>query len=449
MSKQKFDTILIGGGNAGFGVSSVLADAGHSIAFIEALDFGGVCPNRGCTPKKILVAAAHTLDQIERAPAHGISVGKPSLDWGKLIDRKNEMISFIPDAMEGVAAKRGTVFKGSAHFTGPTTIKVGDDVLEGTNIIIATGSVPRPLPIPGAEHLITTDEVLSEKNQPGEVVFIGGGVVALEFSHVYARAGTKVTILEVMPQLLPRMDAGVVARLSEDCERLGINIHTGVQVSTIEESDEKFTVTYEKDGTTHTVKADRVVNGAGRIANTAGLGLEAAGIEENRGQIAVHPHLQSVSNPAVWVAGDALAGAPQLSPLATYEGQIVGRNIRDGAKEAPDYFALPSAVYTVPSLATVGMTEEEARDKIGDLNVIENDMTGWFSGKSYAENVAWAKVLVDRAEDRIVGAHMIGHNADDLIHVFSFAMKFGIRASDVKNSAFAYPSFSSDIKNLL
>lgn len=449
MAHQKFDTIIIGGGNAGFGVSSILAEAGHNIAFIEALDFGGVCPNRGCTPKKILVAAASALDQIEKAAAHGITVGKPTLDWAKLIQRKNDMIGFIPDAMEGVAGKRGTVFKGTAKFTGTNQVTVGDNVLEGTNIVIATGSVPRPLAIPGAEHLITTDEVLSETKQPRDIVFIGGGVVALEFSHVYARAGTRVTILEVMPQLLPRMDAGAVAQVSKECERLGISIHTGIEVSGVGESDGQLSVTFKKDGATHTIKADRVINGAGRIANTAGLNLAAAGVDEDRGQIKVHSHLQSTSNPAIWVAGDALAGAPQLSPLATYEGQIVGRNIRDGGTEAPDYFALPSAVYTVPSLATVGMTEAEAREKIDTVKVIENDMTGWFSGKSYAENVAWSKVLVNESNDRIIGAHMVGHNADDLIHIFSFAMKHDIKASDIKSSAFAYPSFSSDIKNLL
>ncbi len=446
---QKFDTIIIGGGNAGFGVSSVLADAGHTIAFIESREFGGVCPNRGCTPKKILVAAAQALDQINRAPTHGITVGAPKLNWAKLIERKNEMISFIPDAMEGVAAKRGTVFKGEAQFTGPNSVRVGDDILEAANIIVATGSVPRPLTILGAEHLITTDEVLSETAQPKEIIFIGGGVVALEFGHVYARAGTKVTILEMMPQLLPRMDAGVVEQLTKECKRLGITVHTGVKVSGIKKNGDRLSVSFEKEGKDLRLDADRVANGAGRVANTVGLNIEAAGVELDRGRIPVAPHLQSTTNPVIWVVGDALVGAPQLSPLATYEGQIVGRNIRDNAEEAPDYFALPSAVYTIPSLATVGMTEAEAREKITTLKVTENDMTGWFSGKSYVEKVAWAKVLIDEANDKVVGAHMIGHNADDLIHVFSFAMKHGIKASDIKNSTFAYPSFSSDIKNLL
>ena len=207
---EKFDVVIIGGGNAGFGVSAIASEAGKSIAFIEERDFGGTCPNRGCTPKKVLVAAAHALHEIETASAHGITVGKPKLDWAKLIDREKDMIGFIPDAMEGVATKRGKTYKGHAKFVGPYTIDIDGTRIEGENIVIATGSRPRPLPITGAEHMITSDEVLSERELPGEVIFIGGGVIALEFGHVYARAGAKVSILEAMPSLLPRMESDAV-----------------------------------------------------------------------------------------------------------------------------------------------------------------------------------------------------------------------------------------------
>jgi glutathione reductase (NADPH) len=201
-----FDVIILGGGNAGFGVSAIASEAGKSVAFVEEAEFGGVCPNRGCTPKKVLVAAATALDQIARAPAHGIDVGPAKLDWSALIERKTEMIGFIPGAIEGLAEKRGTVFRGRGRFIGENRVQVGEEILEAEHIVIATGSTPRPLPIPGAEHLITSDEVLSDPQQPESVIFIGGGVVALEFAHVYARAGTRVTVLEVAPQILPRFE---------------------------------------------------------------------------------------------------------------------------------------------------------------------------------------------------------------------------------------------------
>lgn len=445
---QKFDVVIIGGGNAGFGVSAVAHEAGKTVAFIEELDFGGTCPNRGCTPKKVLVAAANALDEIERASIHGIEVGEAKLDWAKLIGRKDEMIGFIPDAMKGVAEKRGTVFQGSARFVGPTTVEVNGEEIEGENIVIATGSKTRNLPIPGADLMITSDEVLSEPEQPNEVVFVGGGVIAMEFSHVYARAGTKVTILEAAPQLLPRIDADAVAAISGESERLGINLHVGVKVQEISKSGDQLSVRYELDGVVHDVTADRVINGAGRVANVDSLNLDAANIDHDNVRISVDDYLRSTSNPAVWVAGDALVHSAQLSPVATHEGRVVGHNIVNGPSQKPDYHAAPSAVYTVPALSTVGLTEQEARDKGLNIRVSVNDMTGWFSAKSYGESVAWAKVLVDEDTDQFVGVQMVGHHGEELIHIFALAIRHGISATALKDSPMAFPTFASDVKNL-
>lgn len=446
---DRYDIIIIGGGNAGFGVSAIANEAGKKIAFIEEWDFGGTCPNRGCTPKKVLVAAAHALHEIEIAGTHCIDVGKPKLDWGKLIAREKDMIGFIPDAMAGVAEKRGDVFRGSAKFSGPNTVDVNGETLEGDNIVIATGSKPRPLPFPGADFMITSDDVLSESEQPGSVVFIGGGVIAMEFSHVYARAGTKVTILEVMPRLLPRIEADAVTAIQTESERIGVDIATGVEVTAIEQADGNLRVSYTLDGKAMTVDADRVVNGAGRVANVDALNLDAGNVKHDRVAVDVDDYLRSTSNPAVWVCGDALVTSPQLSPLATYEGRIVGQNIVDGPTLKPDYSVVPSCVYTVPALSTVGLTEEDAKARGLNIRVATNDLTGWFSGKSFAETVAFAKVITNEDTDQVVGAHMVGHQGEDLIHIFAMAMRYGISASALKDDMFAFPTFSSDVKNLL
>lgn len=445
---DKYDVIILGGGNAGFGVSAIAHEAGKKLAFIEEWDFGGTCPNRGCTPKKFLVAAAHALHEIELASAHCISVGAPKLDWAGLIQRTKSMVSGVPGGMAGLAEKRGDVFRGSAKFVAPNAVAVDGQVLEAENIVIATGSTPRPLPIPGAEQMITSNEVLSDETQPAEVVFIGGGVIAMEFSHVYARAGTKVTILEVMPRLLPRVEEGAVAAVQAESERIGITVKTGVQVKEIAQQNGKLSVAFEHEGQEQSVAADRVVNGAGRIANVGALDLDAGGIKHDRIAVEVDDYLRSTSNPAVWVCGDALVTSPQLSPIATYEGRIVGQNIVNGPSVKPDYSVIPSGIYTVPALSTVGLTEEEARQKGLKVKVSVNDMTGWFSGKTYAESVAYAKVLVDQDTDRIVGAHMVGHQAEDLVHLFAMAMRHGIAAGSLKEDIFAFPTFSSDVKNL-
>lgn len=446
---RHYDIVILGGGNAGFGVSAIAAPAGKKIAFVEEWDFGGTCPNRGCTPKKFLVAAAHALHEIEIAKVHGIEVGAPKLDWSKLIDREKAAVASIPEKMKALAGKRGDVFEGHGRFVGPNSVSVGDTILEAEHIVIATGSKPRPLPIAGAEHLITSDEVLSERKLPKEVVFIGGGVIAMEFSHVYARAGVKVTILEALPRVLPNLDPDAVAEIRRESERIGIVIKTGVKVKEVTRGSGGLSVKYLHDGTEHTVEADRVVNGAGRVANVDGLNLTAGDVRHDGVRIEVDPCLRSVSNPAVWVCGDAIVSSAQLSPLATYEGQVVGRNIVNGAQEQPDYRTVPSCVYTVPALASVGLTEPDAEKQEIKVKVSVNDMRDWFSGETYGETVAWAKVLVEETSERIVGAHLVGHSGEELIHLFALAMRHGITAPELKSNVFAFPTFSSDVKSLM
>ena len=223
----------------------------------------------------MLVAAAHALHEIGQAHVHRIKVGKPKLDWAALIDREKEMIEGIPDSLEETLQGRGVeLIRAPAKFKGANTVEADGRTLEAKTIVIATGSTPRPLPIPGAELMITSDEVLSERKLPDSVVFIGGGVIALEFGHVYARAGAKVTILEVLPQLLPR-STDAVEQVRKESERIGIDIHTGVKVKRVEKTNKRLRTMFEVGGKEMSVKSDRVVNGAGRIANVAELDLDA------------------------------------------------------------------------------------------------------------------------------------------------------------------------------
>jgi glutathione reductase (NADPH) len=449
MSIEQFDVVIVGGGNAGIGVTGPVRRAGMSVAMIESRDLGGTCSNRGCTPKKILVAAAHALHEIERAGAHKIAVGKPRLDWAALIDREKDMIKDIPTNLARAMAHRTVeVIAGRARFASPNTIRVGERVLEAKQIVIATGSKPRPLPILGAEHIITSDEMLSDRSMPTSVIFVGGGVISLEFGHVYSRAGAEVTILEALPQLLPAMDADAVAKLRAESERIGIRIKTNVSVKRVEPSGGKLRVVFTHGGAEDAAEADRVVNGAGRIADVDTLDLAEGNVEQSNGRVTVDDHLRSTSNPNVYVCGDALPISPQLSPLATYEGDIAGRNIVEGPTHRPNYDGFPSSIYTVPALAAVGLTEAAARQKGPPIDVHVNDMLGWFSAKTYAETVSWSKIIVDRGNDRIVGAHFVGHDGQELINVFGLAIRFGITAGQLREFVYAYPTFSADIKHM-
>ena len=450
MASEAYDVVIIGGGNAAFGVTVPTRKAGLKVAMIEERDLGGTCPNRGCTPKKVLVAAAHSLHEIGQAHVHCIKVGTPKLDWAALIDREKEMIEGIPDSLEETLKERGVeLIRAPAKFVGPNAVEAGGRTLEAKTIVIATGSYPRPLPIPGAELMITSDEVLSERKLPENVVFIGGGVIALEFGHVYARAGAKVTILEVLPQLLPALDADAVEQVRKESERIGIDVHTGVKVKRIEKTAKRLRTVFEVDGKEMSVKSDRVVNGAGRIANVIALDLDAGRIAHDGFRVAVDETMRSTSNPNVYLCGDVLSGPPQLSPLATYEGRLVGRNIVEGPKHKPDYSSLPSAVYTVPALATVGLSEAKAKEKGIKTRVQVNNMEYWFSTRQFAETVAWSKIIVDDGSDAIVGAHFVGHAGEELVNIFGLAMKHGIKASAIRDFIFAYPTFSADIKSML
>ncbi|CAN7401193.1 NAD(P)/FAD-dependent oxidoreductase [Bradyrhizobium sp. LjRoot220] len=450
MSREQFDVVILGGGNAGIGVTGPVRRAGMSVAMIEQDMLGGTCPNRGCTPKKVLVAAGHALHEIERAAVHLISVGKPRLDWAALIDREKEMIKDIPAKLARSMAKRDVeIIKGSAVFAGRNLIRVGSRELEAKHIVIATGSKPRPLPIPGAEFMITSDEMLSERDLPASVIFVGGGVISLEFGHVYARTGTEVTVLEAQRQLLPAMDADAVVRLQIESERIGISVKMAVSVKRIERADGRLRVIFHHDGAEHALDADRIVNGAGRVANVDMLDLTAGNVEHANGRVAVDRHLRSISNPLVHVCGDAVPTSPQLSPIATYEGDIVGRNIVEGPKYSPDYASMATSVYTVPPLAAVGLTEATARQNGFAIDVHTNDMCDWFSARTYAETVAWSKIIVDRTTDRILGAHFVGHAGQELVNLFGLAMRFGLTAAQIRDNVYAYPTFSSDIKHML
>ena len=450
MSAEKFDVVIIGGGNAGIGVTGPARRAGLSVAMIEARDLGGTCPNRGCTPKKVLVAAAQALHDINLATQHQIDVGKAKLDWAALIAREKDMIKDIPENLARAMARRNVeVIKGHGAFAGPDTVRVGDRTLHASHIVIAAGSKPRPLPIPGAEHMVTSDDMLSESRRPESVISIGGGVISLEFGHVYARAGSSVTILEALPHLLPAMDTDAVAALQAESERIGLQIRTGVKIERIETTGGRFRVIFTHEGIEKATEADWVVNGAGRVADVNALGLAAGQVDHDNGRIAADSYLRSTSNSRVYICGDAVPTSPQLSPIATYEGDLVGRNIVDGPKHSPDYASIATAVYTVPALAAVGLTEAAAKTKGLSVETHVNDMRDWFSARTYAETVAWSKVIIDRGSDRILGAHFVGHAGHELVNIFSLAMKFGIRASELREHIYAYPTFASDIKHML
>lgn len=439
-----FDVIVLGAGNAGQAAASVLRKGGKQVAIVESGAVGGLCPLRGCVPKKVLVAAAESLDVIERCGVQGVEVGPARIDWPGLMGRKREILAGTSASMEESLRSRGIeLLRGRARFSAHDRVTVDGRELSAESIVIATGSTPRALPIPGFSRVVTTDEVLELDAVPPSVVFVGAGVVALELGHVLARAGAKVTLLEAGPRPLLPFDEAVVAVAVQAAEAAGIAVHAGVRVTSIESDGVRF----EDAAGGHFTEAALVVNGAGRVAALDELELKRAGIAVERGKVRLDGPFRSAENARVWFAGDALPTTPQLSPLATAEGRLVGRAIL-GADVSLDYATTPSCVFAIPTLAMVGETEAALQKNGTAHRATVNDMTGWRSGRSYAERFAFAKVLVGE-DDRILGAHLLGHGAGETIHAFAFAMRHGVTATELRASVYAYPTFHSDLVHLM
>jgi len=445
-----FNVIVLGAGNAGQVVARAARNAGKSVLLVESRDVGGTCPLRGCVPKKVLVAAAEALHQISAAGEHHIQTGPAKIDWEKLIDRKETFVAGVPEAMEKGLKKSGIeVLHAHAKFVAPDAIEAEGRRISGDKFVISTGSRPRKLEIPGGEDALTSDDILELKPQPDSLVFIGGGVISMEFSHVLARAGTKVTILQRGPSPLKTMEQDLVSALADETQRLGVDLHTSTKVQAVEAVNGGFRVRFEQNGETKTVEAERVANGAGRVAAVDDLDLKAAEVQSGAHGPEVDEYLRSVSNPNVFVAGDALGKTRALSPVASYEGKIVSHNLLHNEMIRPAYESIPSVVFTVPAFAGVGLTEKAAREKGLDFDVRFNNMKDWRSAKSYAETAALAKVLIEKESGKILGAHVLGHGAEEIIHTFAFAIKFGLPAQELKDFVYAYPTFTSDVRFLV
>ncbi len=339
-----YDLIVIGAGNAGQAAAAIARAAGWRVAIIEARDVGGTCPLRGCVPKKVLAAASEVADLVRRAPALSIDVGPQALDWTALIARERTFVDGVPAAMKDDLLRQGIdVIEGRARFVDPHAISVSGRgaPLRARKFLVATGSVPRALPFPGGDRLLTSDDLLELATLPPSVAFVGAGVIAFELGHVMARAGARVTLLESAPRALPGHDAGAVDWLIAASAARGIDVRVGVDVRSVGDApDGTRLVRYDvraDSGQPQELRVHAVAHGAGRVADLDTLDLAAAGVETD----GVGPRLDdahcSRSNPDVWFAGDAVPGKPQLSALATYEGRLVARNLISGESQAPDY----------------------------------------------------------------------------------------------------------------
>lgn len=468
-SPKMFNIIVIGTGVAASTVAWECHGAGWKTAIIDSRPFGGTCALRGCDPKKVLVGVAELIDWTRRMQDKGVSsevTRELNLDWSQLMQFKRTFTEPVPKDREDSFNKAGIVpFHGNARFAGSNIIRItnegnnSDQTIQSENILIATGAKPAKLNIAGEENVVTSDEFLDLDKLPKNILFIGGGYISFEFAHLAARAGSEVTILHRGKTPLGGFDPDLVNILLKRTNEIGINVKLESSVKKIDTKDNgrKFAVHLSTTQNSHgdkegeIIETDLVVHGAGRVPDTDNLDLQSGGVElDVKGGIKVNEYLQSVSNPSVYAAGDAAAtrGIP-LTPVAAYEGHFVAQNLLEGNHLKPNYEGIPSVVFTIPPLTSVGLQEHIGKQLGLHFKTNFQDTSSWYSSRRVGENCSGYKVLVEDTTDRILGAHLLGTHSEEVINLFATAIRLGLKADAIKKVVYTYPTNSYDITYML
>jgi glutathione reductase (NADPH) len=444
---ERFDVIVIGTGVSGQTAAEELARAGRNVAAVDKREFGGTCALRGCEPKKVLWAAAEAVERADQQVGTG-PAGTMTLDWPSLMAFKRLLTDPASARIEKTLTTSGvTAIHGVARFVDEATIDVDGARYGAEHFVVATGAVPMPLGIPGEQHVIDHEAFMSAESLGRRIVFIGGGLISFEFAHIAAATGAQVTIVHRGTHVLKGFDPDLAEMLSTGYREAGIGVRTSAPVAEVRRLDGGGLEVELADGSA--IDCDTVVHGAGRTPDLAGLDLEAGGIATNQHGITVDSEMRSVSNPRVFAAGDAASLGPPLTPVGIRQARVARANILEpgSAQFAPQ--AIPSAVFSNPPLASIGISEAEATARGLDVAVKLIDRTGWVSSRRTGTRISGSKTIVERGTGRILGAHLLGHGADEVINVFAAAMAGGLTAEDLRSAIWAYPTDSSEIVYLV
>lgn len=447
MNEHTYDAVVVGSGTSAYFVVDGLNNAGKRVAIVDERPYGGTCALRGCQPKKYLVCNAEAVATAQHLVGRGI-VTAPQTDWRALQALKNE---FLDGRSEGEVqewqAAGVATYHGRATMTGKNEVTVGENILKADHIVLATGATPRRADIPGAEFVHDSEHFLNLPELPDRIVFIGGGYISFEFAHVAIRAGAKqVTILHRSAQVLKAFDSDIVEVVVEAGEAEGI--HTVINETPASVSKDENGLTIETASGSR-YEADLVIEATGRVPNLSVLAGDHGAVEHSSRGVKVNPFLQSVSNPNVYAVGDCAATDYMLATVADEEGKTAARNILEGNARTVDYSVTPSAVFTIPSIGSVGLTEAQAKGMGLDFRVNRGHTTGWPSAKRIGEKHGAYKILIDNQTNQIIGAHLARHNAAEAINTLALAMKHQIKAVDLADFMWAYPTITSDLKYMV
>jgi dihydrolipoamide dehydrogenase len=447
----EFDVIIIGGGPGGYVCAIRCAQLGLKAAVVEGRDtLGGTCLNVGCIPSKALLNATHHLHEAhENFEKMGLMGAAPTVDWAKMLGYKDDVIGQNTKGIEFLFKKnKVTWIKGWASIPAAGQVKVGDDVHTAKNIVIATGSESSPLNgvTIDEEVIVTSTGALTLKAIPKKLVVIGAGVIGLEMGSVYARLGSEVTVIEYLDAITPGMDAEVAKSFQRILQKQGLKFILGAAVQGVDKGKAGATVRYKlrKDDSEASLDADTVLVATGRRPFVAGLGLDALGVEMlPRGQVKTDGHF-ATNISGLYAIGDAIVG-PMLAHKAEDEGMALAEVLAGKAGHV-NYGVIPGVIYTTPEVASVGKTEEQLKDEGRAYKVGKFSFMGNGRAKAVFQGDGFVKILADKATDRILGAHIIGPMAGDLIHEICVAMEFGASAQDLALTCHAHPTYSEAVR---
>jgi len=446
-----FDLIVLGGGPAGYLAGERAGQAGMKTLVIEKRSLGGVCLNEGCIPSKALLHSAKVFDYARHGAAYGVQCENARLDHAKVVERKNKVVDMLVGGV-GMQLKRSrvTVEKGEAQILGRGAggfeVSVNGKTFIGARLLVATGSEPVIPPIPGVKEglasgfVLTNREILDLPALPGSLVVIGGGVIGLEMASYFNSAGCKVTVIEMLDHIAGPTDREISSILQKNYEKKGVVFRLGCKVTQVSDG----AVTFEENGKTETIKADKALLSIGRRPVTTGFGLEKLGVYTERGAIRTDERMQT-NIAGVYAAGD-VNGVSMLAHTAYREAEVAVNNML-GKRDRMRYNAIPSVIYTNPEVGCVGETEQSAAAKGMDVEVA--NITMKFSGRYVAENEGGdgiCKVLMDKKYRRLVGVHLIGNYSSEIIYGAAMMIETQMRVEDIKELVFPHPTVCEVIR---
>jgi pyruvate/2-oxoglutarate dehydrogenase complex dihydrolipoamide dehydrogenase (E3) component len=448
---REFDLIVIGSGPAGEAAVTVARRHKRSIALIERDKLGGDCPNVACVPTKALLRSARIFSLLQRAHEFGLRAGQADFDWGRIVARKDRIVREAA-AWEEKARRYEragvALLRGEAAFVDERHVRIGEETLRGEHILVATGSKPQIPPIEGVAEvpLLTSDEAVALTALPASLIVLGGGAVGCEFAELFATFGVRVTLIEAADDLLPNEEPEMSGVLREHLERRGVRVATGAKVERLTGDAGRKSVYCLVGKEPRAFRADEILIATGRAPRTDGLNLDAAGVEtDERGQIRVNDFLRT-TRPNIWAAGD-VCGPHLFTHVAHYQGTRAAHNMFAERKMRAEYRVVPRVTWTQPEIAGVGMTEAEARAAGRNVAVGCADLAPLGKAQVDGEPAGRVKIIGDARTGELLGGHVAGADAGEMLHEIVGAMLAGAKVSDLANGMHAFPAFVEGIED--